>query len=69
MVIRLRRMLLNRQFDAVVANPPFSADWSAADKFHNDDRFSQAGVLLAPKSKQTMPFILHMIHHLNEGEF
>lgn len=26
------------QFDAVVANPPFSAEWSAADKFNNDDR-------------------------------
>ncbi|GAE17179.1 hypothetical protein IX307_002900 [Bacteroides pyogenes] len=56
----------DRQFDAVVANPPFSADWSAADKFHNDDRFSQAGVL-APKSKADYAFILHMIHHLNEG--
>ena len=36
------------QFDAVVANPPFSAEWSAADKFNNDDRFSKAG-RLAPK--------------------
>ena len=32
------------QFDAVVANPPFSAEWSAADKFNTDDRFSKAGV-------------------------
>ena len=24
----------DRQFDAVVANPPFSADWTAADKFN-----------------------------------
>ena len=31
------------QFDAVVANPPFSAEWSAADKFNTDDRFSKAG--------------------------
>ena len=36
------------QFDAVVANPPFSAEWSAADKFNNDDRFSRAG-RLAPR--------------------
>ena len=54
------------QFDAVVANPPFSADWSAASKFLSDDRFSKAGVL-APKSKADYAFILHMIHHLNDG--
>lgn len=35
----------DRQFDAVVANPPFSADWTAADKFNNDDRFSKATVV------------------------
>lgn len=56
----------DRQFDAVVANPPFSANWSASDKFNNDDRFSKAGVL-APKSKADYAFILHMIYHLNEG--
>lgn len=54
------------QFDAVVANPPFSAEWSAADKFNNDDRFSKAGVL-APKSKADYAFILHMLYHLNDG--
>ena len=54
------------QFDAVVANPPFSAEWSAADKFNNDDRFSKAGVL-APKSKADYAFILHMIYHLNDS--
>ena len=56
----------DRQFDAVVANPPFSAIWSASDKFNNDDRFSKAGVL-APKSKADYAFILHMIFHLNDG--
>ena len=54
------------QFDAVVANPPFSAEWSAAAKFQSDDRFSKAGVL-APKSKADYAFILHMIHHLGDG--
>ena len=54
------------QFDAVVANPPFSAEWSAADKFNNDDRFSKAG-RLAPKKTADYAFILHMIYHLNEG--
>lgn len=56
----------DRTFDAVVANPPFSAEWSADSKFNNDDRFSKAGVL-APKSKADYAFILHMVHHLNEG--
>lgn len=56
----------DRQFDAVVANPPFSAEWSADAKFNNDDRFSKAGVL-APKSKADYAFILHMIYHLNDG--
>lgn len=55
-----------RQFDAVVANPPFSAEWSAADKFNNDDRFSKAG-RLAPRKTADYAFILHMIYHLNEG--
>ena len=54
------------QFDAVVANPPFSAEWTAAEKFNNDDRFSKAGVL-APKSKADYAFILHMLYHLNDG--
>lgn len=56
----------DRQFDAVVANPPFSAEWSADSKFLSDDRFSKAGVL-APKSKADYAFILHMIYHLNDG--
>jgi type I restriction enzyme M protein len=56
----------DQQFDAVVANPPFSASWSADSKFLSDDRFSKAGVL-APKSKADYAFILHMVYHLNEG--
>lgn len=58
--------LADKQFDAVVANPPFSASWSAAAKFNNDDRFSAAGVL-APQSKADYAFILHMLAHLNES--
>ena len=58
--------LVEHQFDAVVANPPFSAEWTAAEKFNNDDRFSKAGVL-APKSKADYAFILHMLYHLNDG--
>lgn len=55
------------QFDAVVANPPFSAEWSASEeKFNNDDRFSKVG-RLAPRKTADYAFILHMIYHLNEG--
>lgn len=56
----------DKQFDAVVANPPFSAEWSAAAKFNNDDRFSKAG-RLAPRKTADYAFILHMIYHLNDG--
>lgn len=54
------------QFDAVVANPPFSAEWSAADKFNNDDRFSRVG-RLAPRKTADYAFILHMLYHLVDG--
>lgn len=41
------------KFDAIVANPPFSAKWSASPLFMNDDRFAQYGKL-APSSKADM---------------
>ena len=40
---------IDERFEAIVANPPFSAKWSANPLFTNDDRFSQYG-RLAPKS-------------------
>ncbi|MGB0895243.1 MAG: type I restriction-modification system subunit M [Parashewanella sp.] len=58
-------MHLDKRFDAVVANPPFSANWSANDLHLNDDRFSDYGKL-APKSKADFAFVLHMLHQLNE---
>ncbi len=54
---------IDMTFDAVVANPPFSAKWSASDIHSTDDRFSQYG-RLAPKSKADYAFICHMIHQL-----
>ncbi len=54
------------RFDAVVANPPFSAKWSANQLFMSDDRFSQYGKL-APSSKADFAFVQHMIHHLDEN--
>ncbi|MCD4697366.1 MAG: type I restriction-modification system subunit M [Bacteroidales bacterium] len=57
---------IEHQFEAIVANPPFSAHWSANQLFTSDDRFSQYGKL-APKSKADYAFVQHMIHHLAEN--
>jgi len=54
------------RFEAVVANPPFSAKWSANKLFESDDRFSQYGKL-APKSKADFAFVQHMLHHLDDS--
>ncbi|MDR7209967.1 type I restriction-modification system subunit M [Flavobacterium piscis] len=54
------------QFEAIVANPPFSAQWSANPLFTSDDRFSQYGKL-APGSKADFAFVQHMIYHLAEN--
>lgn len=54
-----------KRFDAVVANPPFSANWSASDLHLNDERFADYGKL-APKTKADFAFVLHMVHQLNE---
>ena len=53
------------KFDAIVANPPFSAKWSASPLFMNDDRFAQYG-RLAPSSKADMAFVQHMFYHLED---
>lgn len=52
--------------EAIVANPPFSAQWSASNLFMTDDRFSEYGKL-APSSKADFAFIQHMIYHLGEN--
>ena len=57
---------LGMQFEAIVANPPFSAHWSANQLFMSDDRFSQYGKL-APSSKADFAFVQHMIYHLAEN--
>jgi type I restriction enzyme M protein len=53
------------RFDAIVANPPFSAHWSANPLFMSDDRFSVYGKL-APSSKADMAFVQHMVYQLAE---
>ncbi|MBK6930021.1 MAG: type I restriction-modification system subunit M [Saprospirales bacterium] len=57
---------LDMRFEAVVANPPFSAEWSANPIHMSDDRFSQYGKL-APSSKADFAFVQHMVHQLAEN--
>lgn len=52
--------------EAIVANPPFSAHWSASPLHMSDDRFSQYGKL-APATKADFAFVQHMIYHLAEN--
>lgn len=52
-------------FNAVVMNPPYSASWSADDKFLSDPRFERYGKL-APKSKADFSFLLHGYYYLND---
>ena len=53
------------QFDAVVANPPFSLRWDPTEETAKDFRFSRFGV--APKSAADFAFLLHGFHFLSEN--
>ncbi|MDH2647062.1 type I restriction-modification system subunit M [Acinetobacter baumannii] len=57
---------LDKKFDAVVANPPFSAKWSADPLFLQDERFAAYGKL-APSSKADMAFVQHMLYQLGDN--
>ena len=52
------------EFDVVTMNPPYSAKWTAAEGFKQDDRFMDYGGALAPKSKADYAFLLHGFYHL-----
>ncbi len=54
-----------RSFDAVVANPPYSAHWDNKESKLKDPRFNDYGKL-APKTKADYSFVLHSLYHLNE---
>lgn len=56
---------IDMRFEAIVANPPFSAEWSASPLFMSDDRFSAYGKL-APKGTADFAFVQHMIHQLDD---
>lgn len=59
---------LEERFEALVANPPFSAKWKGANNPLNetDDRFSQYGKI-APSSKADFAFVQHMIYQLADN--
>jgi len=59
---------IDQKFEAIVANPPFSAKWKGKDNplNENDERFSQYG-RLAPTSKADFAFIQHMIFQLADN--
>lgn len=52
------------QFDAVVANPPFSYRWEPSEALGYDVRFKNYG--LAPKSAADFAFLLHGFHFLKQ---
>ena len=52
------------QFEAVVANPPFSYRWEPKEDMAEDFRFKNYG--LAPKSAADFAFLLHGFHFLSD---
>lgn len=52
------------EFDAVVANPPFSLRWDAKEAMGEDFRFKSYGI--APKSAADFAFLLHGFHFLKK---
>lgn len=51
------------EFDAIVANPPFSLRWEPTDTLTEDFRFKNYGI--APKSAADFAFLLHGFHFLS----
>ena len=52
------------EFDAVVANPPFSYRWNPTEELAEDFRFKRYGI--APKSAADFAFLLHGFHFLHK---
>ncbi len=52
-------------FDAVVANPPYSAHWDNSESKLKDPRFKEYGKL-APRTKADYAFVLHGLYHLGQ---
>jgi type I restriction enzyme M protein len=56
----------DQRFEAIVANPPFSAEWSASPLHMSDERFAAYGKL-APKGTADFAFVQHMVHQLDDN--
>lgn len=52
-----------RDFDVVVANPPYSEHWDNNERKMKDPRFKDYGAL-APRTKADYAFLLHGLYHL-----
>ena len=57
--------LKKNEFDAIVANPPFSLKWTPREELAQDPRFGNYG--LAPKKAADMAFLLHGFHYLRDN--
>ncbi|MBC1499286.1 type I restriction-modification system subunit M [Listeria weihenstephanensis] len=53
-----------RMFDAVMANPPYSAYWNNKDR-EDDSRWREYGI--APRTKADYGFLLHCLYHLEDN--
>lgn len=53
------------EFEAIVANPPFSLRWEPTEEMGKDFRFANYG--LAPKSAADFAFLLHGFHFLSDS--
>jgi 23S rRNA G2445 N2-methylase RlmL len=59
---------MEEKFDAVVANPPYSAKWSADSQFNDDERFSNYGKFF-PMYPHFEYQSFHNAHHVTTYSF
>lgn len=57
---------LDKKFEAIVANPPYSAHWNPSVEAADDVRFSEYGKL-APKAKADFAFVQHILYQLDDN--
>lgn len=63
-ILAERNPAKKQEFDAIVANPPFSYRWDPNDATGEDFRFKSHGI--APKSAADFAFLLHGFHFLSK---
>lgn len=57
--------LLDKKYDAIVANPPYGVKWDSPKDLLNDDRFYKYGAI-APKGAMETSFVQHIEFSLSE---